>query len=270
MAEDFGKYQLIEKIAQGGMAEVFLATQSAELGGFEKELAIKRIFPNLASEESMRNMFLDEARIAANLNHPNIVQVYDLGQVGEYLYIAMEFVEGHDFRTILEKGFNDGNEVPINLAVNVVANAAAGLNYAHTRSDSSGEPMRIVHRDMSPQNILISTEGHVKVCDFGIAKAEDRIGMTRAGEIKGKIAYMSPEQVRGAEQLDHRSDIFALGIVLYESTTMRRLFRGESDFDTMREVVEGEIESPRDIQPGYPADLEKIVFKALERDPDDR
>lgn len=270
MAEEFGKYQLVEKIAQGGMAEVFLARQSAEIGGFEKELAIKRIFPNLASEESMRNMFLDEARIAANLNHPNIVQVYDLGQVDDYLYIAMEFVEGYDFRTILEKGFKDGNEVPINLAVNVVANAAAGLHFAHTRTDSNGEPMRIVHRDMSPQNILISNEGHVKVCDFGIAKAEDRIGMTRAGEIKGKIAYMSPEQVRGAEQLDHRSDIFALGIVLYEATTMRRLFRGESDFDTMREVVEGEIESPRDIRAGYPADLERIVFKALERDPDDR
>jgi serine/threonine-protein kinase len=270
MAEDFGKYQLVEKIAQGGMAEVFLARQSAELGGFEKELAIKRIFPNLASDESMRNMFLDEARIAASLNHPNIVQVYDLGQVGEYLYIAMEFVDGYDFRTILEKGYNDNNEIPINLAVNVVANAAAGLHFAHTRKDSNDEPMRIVHRDMSPQNILVSTEGHVKVCDFGIAKAEDRIGMTRAGEIKGKIAYMSPEQVRGAEQLDHRSDIFALGIVLYESTTMRRLFRGESDFDTMREVVEGDIAAPRDVRSGYPTDLEKIVFKALERDPDDR
>jgi serine/threonine protein kinase len=192
-----------------------------------------------------------------------------LGKVDEWVYIAMEYVEGRDFREVCERGVDRKDFVDKELAAWIVAQAAAGLHYAHTRTDDMGEPMNIVHRDISPQNLLLSTGGHVKVCDFGIAKAEDRLGHTRTGQFKGKLSYMSPEQL-DSEDLDGRSDVFALGIVLYETTMQRRLFRGRSDFETMNLVADAKVTPPTEDDPAFPEGLEAIILKALEKEPEDR
>ncbi len=269
MGDIFGKYQLVDKIADGGMAEVFRARQEGDIGGFSKEVAIKRMFQHLSEEQDVVDMFLDEGRIAASLNHPNIVQVYDLGVVNEHLYIAMELVEGNDLRSVLEKSFEVDNPLPLELAASIVSQVAAGLHYAHTRTDDSGEPMNIVHRDVSPQNILLSRDGAVKLCDFGIAKAEHRIGHTKAGQIKGKWSYMAPEQIEGGD-VTHRTDIFALGIILYETTTMTRLFQADNQYDALEAILYAKIPKPSTQKAGYPAELERIVLKALARDPASR
>lgn len=271
MGEQFGPYELLRSVAHGGMAEVFLAQHLGKVGGFSKQLAIKRIYPHLASDPDLVSMFIDEARIAARLNHPNIVQIYDLGQLDEYFYIAMEFVNGCDLRSLCERGLDQGNFLPIELSCRILADAAAGLHYAHSRLDDSGQPMNIIHRDVSPQNILVGMNGSVKMCDFGIAKAEKRLTHTRAGQFKGKFAYMSPEQIDGAsDDLDARSDVFSLGIVLYEVTTISRLFRGQSDFETIKMVTDLPIILPTDVRQDFPPGLEPIVMKALARDPDER
>ena len=269
MAQTFGDYNLIQKIAQGGMAEIFLATREGDLGGFEKQLAIKRIFRHLTGREETVNMFFDEARIAATLNHPNIVQIFDLGEVDEHFYIAMEFVHGTDLRRVCKKGLERDDYLPIELAARIVADTAGGLHYAHTRTDESGGPRNIVHRDISPQNILLSMEGYVKVCDFGIAKAENRLARTRTGQFKGKLSYMSPEQFNG-ENVDARSDIFNLGIVLYEITLARRLFNAKTDFERMRQIANAQVTRPTEIQPDFPPHLEHIIMKALRHDPAER
>lgn len=271
MTTMFGSYQLIRKIAQGGMAEVFLAERQGEIGGFSKQVAIKRIYEHLAEDPELITMFFDEARIAAQLNHPSIVQIYDLGEIENFFYIAMEFVHGKDLRSLCERGLQVNNFIPLPLAVKVVAEAAAGLHYAHTRGDSSGQPLNIVHRDVSPQNVLIAMNGSVKVCDFGIAKAEERLTHTKTGQFKGKFAYMSPEQVIGdGRKLDQRSDIFSLGIVLYEITVCTRLFRGKNDYDTIRMVAEAEVTPPTAVRRGFPAELERIIMKALAPEAKDR
>ncbi len=269
MQQTFGKYELIEKIGEGGMAEVFLARQRGDVAGFEKNVALKRIFPHLTDREDLVVMFLDEARIAAQLNHPNIVQVYDLGNVDDTLYIAMEYVDGRDLRHICEVGIERENFVSKPMAARIVAEAAAGLHYAHTSTDEQGNPRNIVHRDVSPQNILVSMEGQVKVADFGVAKAEDRLGKTRSGQRKGKLSYMSPEQFE-ADKVDARSDVYTLGIVLYETTVRTRLFRGKSDFETMNLIANAKVTPPSEVRPEFPADLEAIIMKALSKDPDDR
>ncbi|MFU8806211.1 MAG: serine/threonine protein kinase, partial [Bradymonadaceae bacterium] len=265
MAETLGKYQLIEKIAQGGMAEVFLASQQSEIGGFSKRVAIKRMFPHLVERDEIITMFIDEARIASSLTHPSIVQIYDLGVVDGALYIAMEYVEGLDLRRLCEKGIEQDNFFSREMAVRIVADTAAGLHYAHTRLDEHGQPMNIVHRDISPQNILISVDGAVKICDFGIAKAESRLTDTLTGEFKGKFSYMSPEQFEGGD-LDGQSDVFTLGIVFYEITVGTRLFRGKNEYDTMRMVTDARVTPPTEIRPDFPPDLERIILKSLQRD----
>lgn len=269
MSETFGKYKLIEKIAQGGMAEVFLATRAGEIGGFTRQVAIKRVFPHLVDQEEIIAMFIDEARIAARLQHPNIVQLYDLGVVDSSFFIAMEYVKGIDLRRLCELGVKKGNFLSRHLAAHLVAEAAAGLHYAHTRDDEEGHPMKIVHRDVSPQNILISVDGAVKICDFGIARAESRLSHTRAGEFKGKFSYMSPEQF-GRGELDHRSDIFTLGIVLYEITVATRLFRSRTEYETMRRVMEGDFKRPSEVRPDFSPLLERIILKALAVDQEER
>ncbi len=269
MAQTFGKYELIEQIGQGGMAEVYLAKQIGDLAGFEKQVALKTIFPHLTEREDLVMMFLDEARIAAQLNHPNIVQVYDLGQVDDTLYIAMEYVHGQDLRRICEVGIERDDFLPRDLAARIMADAAAGLHYAHTSVDSQGKPRNIVHRDVSPQNILVSMDGQVKVGDFGVAKAEDRLGHTRSGQRKGKLSYMSPEQLEG-RKVDARSDVYTLGIVLYETTVRTRLFRGRSDFETMSLIASGKVTPPSDLRPDFPAELEAVIMKALQMRPEDR
>ncbi len=269
MAEIFGKYQLHEKIAQGGMAEVFVASKQGDIGGFKRRLAIKRVFPHLVDREEIISMFIDEARIASRLNHPNIVQIYDLGVVDGQFFIAMEYVEGKDLREVCELGVAKQNFITRPMAVHVVAQVAAGLDYAHRRTDEQGRPMNIIHRDVSPQNVLISVDGAVKLCDFGIAKAESRITETQVGEFKGKFSYMSPEQF-GSTDLDHRSDIFTLGIVLYETTVAARLFRSSSEYEAMRRITEGDFRPPSAVRSDYPPRLEEIVLKALALEPDER
>ena len=264
----FGKYRLIRKLATGGMAEIFLARQEG-MEGFRKDVVIKRILPIHADNEELTDMFLDEARIAASLNHPNIVQIYELGQFEDDYFIAMEFVHGQDLRRTAERGLAVGNYLPLRHAVRIVADAAAGLHYAHTHVDSSGDALNIVHRDISPQNILLSFDGVVKILDFGIAKAENKIAHTRTGQLKGKYAYMSPEQCNGLD-VDARSDIFSMGIVLYEITLCRRLFKGDTDIQTIKRVSDAEVTPPTEIQPEFPKSLEAIILKALAKDPADR
>ncbi|RVU47882.1 PEGA domain-containing protein [Lujinxingia sediminis] len=269
MPEEFGTYQLHRKIAQGGMAEVFEARALGEIGGFSRPVAIKRMFPHLVDRDDIITMFIDEARIASRLLHPNIVQIYDLGVVDGAFYLAMELVEGLDLRRVCELGVKQDFFLPRELAVRIIADVASGLHYAHTRCDDQGRPMRVVHRDISPQNVLLSVQGGVKICDFGIAKAESRLTHTRTGEFKGKFSYMSPEQFDGGA-LDHRSDIFTLGIVLYEITTVSRLFRSRTEYETMRKITEGVVTRPSEVRADYPEELEAIVLRALARDPEDR
>lgn len=267
----FGKYTLLRKLAVGGMAEIFLALHRS-ISGFEKLLVIKRILPNLTQDPEFLQMFLDEARIAATLNHPNIVQIYDVGSVGEATFIAMEYVHGEDLRSIVRGMKKKGiTTFPLEHALQIIVGACAGLDFAHSRTDLKGEPLEIVHRDISPQNVLVTFAGDVKVVDFGIARAK-MAGLeekTDRGQLKGKIPYMSPEQCRG-EDLDHRSDIFSLGIILFELTTGRRLFRGETEFVTMRRILEDPYPRPSQFVAGYAPDLEGIVMKALARDRDQR
>ncbi len=264
----FGKYFLLERINVGGMAEVFKA-KSFGVEGFEKLIAIKRILPNIAEDEDFITMFIDEAKIAVQLNHANIAQIFDLGKIDDSFFIALEFVHGKDLRTIWERHKRRGLRMPIPMSVYVVSRVCEGLDYAHRKKDAGGRELHIVHRDVSPQNILLSYEGEVKIIDFGIAKAANKASKTQAGILKGKFGYMSPEQVRGLP-LDHRSDVFSSGIILYELLTGERLFVGESDFSTLEKVRNVEILPPSTYNRNIPDSLEKIVLKALSKDPDDR
>lgn len=265
----FGKYTLIKKLATGGMAELFLALHRS-VAGFEKLIVIKRILPSLSADQNFITMFLAEARIAATLNHPNVVQIFDVGSVDDTYFIAMEFIHGEDLRTMVRAMRKQGlPEFPLEQALAIGLGMLAGLAYAHERKSFDGEPLHLVHRDISPQNIIVTFTGDVKVVDFGIAKTGAGGEETKAGQLKGKVPYMSPEQCR-AEPLDARSDIFSAGIILYELTTNRRLFRSPSEFQTLRLIVEGDYPRPSAVRSGYPAALEAIVMKALEKDRDTR
>ncbi len=264
MAQQFGKYLLLKRLAVGGMAEIWLAKQLG-VQGFEKLVVVKRILEQFASEKEFVQMFLDEARLAATLNHPNVVQIYDLGQEAISFYIAMEFIAGHDLLGVLRKCKLAGQQLPPEIATRIVAGACEGLHYAHTRKDHQGNPLQIVHRDVSPSNILVTYEGGAKVVVFGIAKAESRSTKTEAGKVKGKFSYMSPEQIR-AEPLDARSDVFALGIVLHEVLVGRRLFKRDNELAIMRDILEGEVRPPSELRPGLPPVLDEIVLKALQKD----
>ncbi|HMF43612.1 MAG TPA: protein kinase [Polyangia bacterium] len=264
----FGKYYLLERINVGGMAEVFKA-KTFGVEGFERLLAVKRILPNIAEDEEFITMFIDEAKIAVQLQHANIAQIFDLGKVDESFFIALEFVHGRDLRSIFDRMRNKGDSLPIAMACYVIMQVCEGLDYAHNKRDAQGRELNLVHRDISPQNVLIGYEGEVKLIDFGIAKAAGKASKTQAGILKGKFGYMSPEQVRGLP-IDKRSDIFAVGIVLYELLTGERLFIGESDFSTLEKVRNVEIMPPSSYNKKIPQELERVVLKALARDPEDR
>ena len=266
--ETFGRYELIKKIATGGMAEIFLARQ-AGIEGFEKLLVLKRILPHLAENEEFVEMFLHEARVAVRLNHPNVVQIYDLGEEGGSYFIAMEYIHGEDARRIWRTCEKAGMNLPIPLACRIAMDAAAGLYYAHQRCDASGRPLNIIHRDISPQNLLVSFEGSVKVVDFGIAKAADQATQTRSGVLKGKYSYMSPEQASGLE-IDQRTDQFALGIVLHELLTFQRLFKRSNEIQTLTAVADCQVAPPSSINSNVAPELDAIVMKALAKNPDDR
>ncbi|WP_375766051.1 protein kinase [Archangium gephyra] len=267
--ENYGKYQLLKRLAMGGMAQIYLARQRGP-EGFEKLLVIKRILPHLAENGDFVRMFLDEARIAARLDHPNIVDIYDLGAQDDSFFIAMEYIHGEDLRRVWKRAERSGQLIPVPLVCRIMIEACAGLDHAHKQKDAQGKPLGIVHRDVSPQNILLTFEGRVKVVDFGIAKAADQATVTRSGVLKGKYSYMAPEQAAGQKNLDCRTDIFALGVVLYELLTGMRLFKRLTDMATLQAVADCEIAPPSQINPRVPKDLDPIVMKALTRDPEDR
>ncbi len=266
--QQLGKYEIIEKLATGGMAEIFLARASGMLG-FQKLVVIKRILPHLASRNDFIQMFLDEARIATTLNHPNVIHTHEVGVHGKSYFIVMEYLAGEDVRSIGRRLIRDGERMPLEHALNIAIGVVAGLHYAHEKRDFDGRPLDIVHRDVTPQNVIVSYDGGVKLLDFGIAKASNRINETRSGSFKGKVPYLSPEQCRG-EPLDRRTDLFSVGILLYEMTLGRRLFRGETDFQILKQIADGAVTPPRAVDPEYDEQLEAIVMRALESDPQRR
>ncbi len=264
----FGKYYLLERINVGGMAEVFRA-KAFGVEGFERLVAVKRILPNIAEDKEFIRMFIEEAKLAVQLNHANIAQIFDLGVVDGAYYIALEHVHGRDLRGMFDRCRLIGEPMPVSQACFTVMKVCEGLDYAHNKRDQSGRELHLVHRDVSPQNILVSFEGEVKLIDFGIAKAAGKGSKTQAGILKGKFGYMSPEQVRGIP-IDRRSDVFSCGIVLYELLTGERLFVGESDFSTLEKVRNVEILPPSTYNRRIPDELERIVLKALAKDVEDR
>ena len=264
----FGKYYLLERVNVGGMAEVYKAKAFGE-EGFERILAVKKILASIAEDEAFINMFIDEAKITGRLNHPNICQVFDLGIADGSHFIAMEYIGGKDLKTIFERSRRLGERVSIPKICFEIMKINEGLSHAHEKKDVKGNPLEIVHRDISPQNVLISYEGEVKIIDFGIAKASGKTSQTQVGILKGKFSYMSPEQVRGLH-VDNRSDIFSLGILMYELLTLERLFLGESDFDTLEKIRKVEMSPPSLYNPHIPQELEKICLKALAKSPEER
>ena len=262
----FGKYLLLERVNVGGMAEVFVAKAAGAGAGV---VAVKKILPTMAEDVEFITMFLDEARISVRLSHPNVVSVFDLGKVDDSFFIAMEYISGRDLRTLQERYAQRRELMPTAQAAYLVAKVCEGLDYAHSATDEKGRPLNVIHRDVSPQNVLVGYDGRVKVIDFGIAKAANRSQKTQAGILKGKFGYMSPEQVRGLT-LDGRSDIFAVGVLLYELLTGEKLFMGESDFSTLEKVRAAHVPSPRQFNPAITPELERVMFKALARERDDR
>jgi eukaryotic-like serine/threonine-protein kinase len=268
VSERLGKYRLLKRLATGGMAEIWLARQRG-VEGFEKLVVVKRILPHLSSNEQFVRMFLDEARLAAQLSHPNIVQIYELGRAEDLYFIAMEFIHGENLRTVSRAAGKSGTALPPEVCAKVISQACEALYYAHTKTDVAGQPLGIVHRDISPQNLLLSFEGQVKVVDFGIAKAATQCEETRTGVLKGKYAYMSPEQCRG-DPLDARSDIFALGIVLWELATGTRLYKQSSELMILKAICEDPTPPPTEVRRDIPVELEAIILKALAKDRDRR
>ncbi|OFZ31518.1 MAG: hypothetical protein A2622_02745 [Bdellovibrionales bacterium RIFCSPHIGHO2_01_FULL_40_29] len=263
--EKFGKYVLLEKIAAGGMAEVYLA-KSAVANGLNKFVALKRILPQFFSNEEFIDMFKEEAKVAINLNHGNVVSIYDFGIEKKQFYLVMEFVEGRNLRQVINELKKNNKSFSIDQSIFIIKEVAAGLDHAHRCVDAnSGRPLNITHRDMSPQNIMVSFEGEVKVIDFGIAKAETEKEETKAGTLKGKFSYMSPEQAEG-QPIDPRTDIFALGIVLWELLANDRLFTGSNEAAILRKVRDCQIPLIRKVNPLVPQELERIVMKALAKD----
>ncbi|HVV52958.1 MAG TPA: serine/threonine-protein kinase [Polyangia bacterium] len=261
-----GRYTVLSHLASGGMAELYIARQES-VGGFEKQVVLKILQPRYAKNPRVVQMFLDEARLAAKLNHPAIVHVYDVADEAGLKYIAMEYIHGETIADIVKRGLEIDRYLPLEHAVHVVRQTAAGLAYAHERTEADGRIVRIVHRDVSPTNILVSYEGQTEIVDFGIARAQDEL-REETGILPGKASYMSPEQVRG-EAVDPRSDIFALGIILYELTLCQRLYRGNADV-VMKRIVAERVSPPTAIRRDYPAALELIVMRALEKRPQDR
>lgn len=257
------RYSIIKRLDKGGMAEVFLG-KSASLEGFDKVVAIKRVLPDLAKNERFVNMFLDEAKISLHLDHANIVSVFDVGRSGQSYFIVMEFIDGTNMKRLIE-----GHAMPLDLACYVAVEVCKALVYAHEKLDSNGQPQHIVHRDISPPNILISRDGEVKLTDFGLARAASQLESTDPGVVKGKFAYLSPEASVG-EEVDLRADIFALGVVLWESLAGRRLFQGQTDLETLQNVRACTVPPIHSVRHDIPASLDRILNRALAKNRADR
>ena len=268
LPRQFGKYTLLRRMAAGGMAELFLALHRS-VAGFEKLIVIKRILPSMTEDQGFVDMLLHEARIAATLSHPNVVQIFDVGQIEGSYFIAMEHIHGEDIQSIVRAMKKKGlNEFPLEHTLAVAIGMCAGLAYAHEKRDLEGNALGIVHRDISPRNIVVSFTGDVKIVDFGIAKS-GHAAPEEEGTLKGKAPYMSPEQAQ-AYPIDGRSDIFAVGVILFELTTGKRLFKGATEFETLKLITEKEYPLPGVIRPGYPPELERIVMRALAKRREDR
>ena len=266
MAEQ--RYRVVERLAAGGMAEVFVG-DAMSVQGFKKRVAIKRVLPHLASNENFIGMFLDEARLGARMNHANIVSVLDIGAADNTYFIVMEYVDGANLKTIIEVLLKQGRPVPMKEAVYIAMEACRGLSYAHELCDDDGNDLDIVHRDISPPNILISKRGEVKVTDFGLAKASTQLEKTDPGVVKGKFSYLAPEAALG-DAVDERADLFAMGIVLWEMIAGRRLFLGDSDYQTVKLVQQANVPSLQAINPEADESLERVLAKALAKNPADR
>ncbi|HTQ04429.1 MAG TPA: serine/threonine-protein kinase [Polyangiaceae bacterium] len=265
MAQPAQRYKVLERIAAGGMAEVFRA-ESAGLEGFKKLVAIKRVLPHLSEKKQFIGMFLDEARVGAHLSHSNCVQVFDIGVGDNTYFIVMEFVDGSDLKGVIEHRRTIGQPVPVEEACLITVRICEGLAYAHELVDNKGQSLHIVHRDMSPPNVLLTRHGEVKIVDFGLAKANSQLEKSEPGIIKGKFSYLSPEAAQGLP-VDARTDVFAVGIILWEMLAGRRLFLGESDLETVRMVQRAEIPPLRAINPKVPLELERVLAKGLAADP---
>lgn len=259
----FGKYLLLDKIATGGMAELYQAKITG-IQGFEKLIAIKRILPHLASEEELVTSFIDEAKLAALLHHQNIVQIYDFGRIEDSYYIAMEYLLGKDLRMVIRKASLKGEPLRLESTLLIVSRICAALEYSHGLKDFQGKPLNIIHRDISPANVLITYDGNVKIVDFGIAKAATQSHLTQSGMIKGKVAYMSPEQAAG-ETIDHRSDIFSTGIILYELATGVPMFQGDT-LQVLNLVRNAKFTPADQLKPELPAKFHEILDRALAKE----
>jgi serine/threonine-protein kinase len=264
----FGKYTLVAKLATGGMGEIFLAKLMG-MAGFEKLVVIKRLLPHLAEDSHFVTMLLDEARIAARLSHPNVCQVHDLGEVDGQYYIAMEYLEGVPCSQLLKRARRDDQHLDLGMACSILQQTCEGLHHAHELRDNAGKPIGLVHRDVSPSNLFATISGVIKVLDFGVAKSQDARARTHTGALKGKYAYMSPEQVL-AHELDRRSDVFSMGIVFFELLTTRRLFWRDSEYKMFQAIAEEPIPDVRDFRSEVPVPLAAVVRRALSRDPDKR
>lgn len=263
-----GRYALVHRLGHGGMAVVYLGRATGR-AGFEKLVAVKVIHPHLAAEPEFVEMFLDEARIAARLHHPHVVEIHDLGEDRGVFFMVMEYVEGETLASVLRQLRKQGEHLPLSAVLQVVADACEGLAAAHDLTHADGRPMHLVHRDVSPHNLLVGMDGRVKVVDFGIAKATGRRSSTRTGQLRGKLAYMSPEQA-GGQTIDHRTDLFALGAVLWELLTNERLFTAETESETLARVNACEVPDIRKRREGVPEGVAALVSRALARDPDRR
>lgn len=263
----FGKYEIQHRLAIGGMGEVFYSLQRG-VPGFERPVILKSLLPELAQQEGFIDQFLDEARVAATLNHPNVVSIFEVGQWSGTYYLAMEYIRGRNLAQVIRKALEQQTRIPPSVSMRIVRDAALGLDHAHRASDGNGQPLHIVHRDISPQNIMVRDDGLTKVVDFGIARATNRATRTATGALKGKLAYMAPEQVMSAD-VGPQADQFALGIVLWEMLTHRRLFKAERDIDVVKKVLEEPISPPSAVLPLDPA-LDAIVMRMLERNAEKR
>lgn len=266
--ERFGKYRILQRLAVGGMAHIFLATIDGP-DGFSKACVIKRILPEYANLEPFSRMFADEAKVAALLTHPNIVQVFDFGKIDGQYYLAMEWIQGQSLDRIMRHAAAASIPLGPRVTVDVGLAVSDALSYAHAKTLSDGTPLNLVHRDITPGNVLVSRDGIVKLADFGIVKSSVNLERTVAGVVKGKYAYMSPEQITNRE-LDHRSDLYSLGIVLYEASTGRRLFKRDTMEATIVAASQGDVPPPSQVSPGFSPELERILLKMLAKDPDAR
>jgi len=263
------RYELVAEIASGGMATVFLSRLSG-VGGFQRFVAIKRLHPHLAGEKEFVEMFLDEARLAAGIHHPNVVPILEVGASPRGYYLVMEYIEGDTLARLLARATTSGNRLPIAIGLRVILDMLAGLHAAHELHDEKGEPVELVHRDVSPQNVLVGVDGISRITDFGVARASSRLTATRVGQLKGKIAYMAPEQAMGVPDVDRRADVFSAGIVLWEVLAARRLFKAENEAATLSRVVSEPIPKLSQVAPDINPQVAAVVMKALERDPEKR